>query len=408
MFSLCAVIHYALHHDKPELRKPNHFDADQIPESLRAVLSKGMEANPRKRFLHAEEMLSLFRDAKQRDQAERLRQEEAKQKAADETKRCEEQQQAEEEAKRKTISKSKTWIAAFIQQQGEEAKRKTDQAEGLRQAAAKRKADDEKKRREEQQQADQEAKRKASTRYKCGDVITNSLGMKFAWVPPGTSWLGGWNGTPGQEQFTLDKGLWCGVYPVTQAEWKAVLGDEPSHFEGKPRHPVESVSWNRVQEFLEKLNAKSRDSGLLYRLPTEQEWEYICRGGPLTQDQSKYHFYFAKSKTDLTPTPTNDLSSKQANFDGNHPAGSAVMGPYLQATSEVGLYLPNPLGIYDLVGNVWEWTSSLYESGGSDRVIRGGSWGNGGVFCTAAYRSTYAPGNACNGVGFRLLAVPVG
>ena len=194
--------------------------------------------------------------------------------------------------------------------------------------------------------------------------------MKFAWVPPGRSWLGGGGGNPGTQEFTLPKGLWCGVYPVTQAEWQAVMGNNPSHFAGNPRHPVEQVSWNDVQEFLQKLNSRLADGGLTFRLPSEEEWEYICRGGPISQAQSAYHFYFARSKTDLTSAPTNDLSSRQANFDGNHPAGSASKGPYLQATSEVGLYLPNPLGIYDLHGNVWEWTSTPE---GSSRLIRGGS-----------------------------------
>ena len=185
--------------------------------------------------------------------------------------------------------------------------------------------------------------------------------MKFAWVPPGESWLGGGGGKPGTKQFTLKEGLWCGVYPVTQAEWQAVMGDNPSQFKDNPRYPVETVSWNRVQDFIKELNQRKREEGLLYRLPTEEEWEYICRGGPLSQDQSKYHFYFARSKSDLTPAPSNDLSSTQANFNGNYPAGSAAKGPYLQRPCDVGLYLPNPLGIYDLHGNVWEWTSSVYE-----------------------------------------------
>jgi len=192
---------------------------------------------------------------------------------------------------------------------------------------------------------------------------------------------------------------------VTQAEWQAVMDNNPSHFKGNPRYPVEKVSWNDVQQFIERLNQRTRGNGLLYRLPTEEEWEYIYRGGPLSQDQSKYHFYFAQSKTDLTPAPTNDLSSRQANFAGNYPAGSASKGPYLEATSEVGLYLPNPLGIYDLHGNVWEWTST---ETGSGRVFRGGSWLTYGVSCSASVRSGREPDGAYGDLGFRLLAVPVG
>ncbi len=71
-------------------------------------------------------------------------------------------------------------------------------------------------------------------RGKVGDTISNSLGMKFAWVPPGKSWLGGGGGKPGTTEFTLDQGLWCGVYPVTQAEWQAVMGNNPSQLQGQP------------------------------------------------------------------------------------------------------------------------------------------------------------------------------
>jgi formylglycine-generating enzyme required for sulfatase activity len=231
--------------------------------------------------------------------------------------------------------------------------------------------------------------------------------MQFAWVPPGDSWLGGGGGKPGTKPFTLRRGLWCGVYPVTQAEWQAVMGDNPSYFKGNPRYPVETVSWNRVQDFLKQLNQRASGERLLYCLPTEEEWEYICRGGPLSKEPSKYHFYFARSKTDLTPAPSNDLSSTQANFNGTFPAGSAPKGPYLERPSDVGLYVPNPLGIYDLHGNVWELTSSV-DQGGSSRLIRGGSWRTYGTHCTASIRRAAAPDVAIINMGFRLLAVPSG
>jgi formylglycine-generating enzyme required for sulfatase activity len=227
--------------------------------------------------------------------------------------------------------------------------------------------------------------------------------MGFAWVPPGDSWLGGGDGKPGTKKFTLSQGLFCGVYPVTQAEWQAVMGNNPSRFEGNPRYPVESVSWNDVQQFIKQVNQRARGDGFVYRLPTEEEWEYICRGGYINQDQSKYHFYFARSKTDRAPAPTNSLSSTQANFDGRHPAGTAAKGPYLHSPCDVGLYLPNPLGIYDLHGNVWEWTSSQR---GSDRVMQGGCWNDRGVSCWASSRSWSDPGLTRSYLGFRLLAVP--
>src|SRR5262249_50040653 len=137
------------------------------------------------------------------------------------------------------------------------------------------------------------------------------------------------DGKPGTTPFTLPHGCWCGVYPVTQADWQAVMGDTPSHFKGNPRYPVESISWKRMQEYLKKLNDRLSGDGLLYRLPTEQEWEYIGREGPVPHAQRPSPSSFARSKTDLTPAPTNNLSSTQADFDGNHPAGSAAKGPYL-------------------------------------------------------------------------------
>jgi formylglycine-generating enzyme required for sulfatase activity/tRNA A-37 threonylcarbamoyl transferase component Bud32 len=342
VFSLCAVMHYALHYDKPELRKPHRFSPSQAPEGLRDALTRGLKANVAERLLDAGHLLQVFLPVAMR----------------------------------------------------------VDNAKPMR---------------------------------KIGDVIeiplTSSLKMKFAWVPPGQGWLGGGGGKPGQSPFTLPTGLWCGVYPVTQAEWQAIMGDNPSWIKSPPRHPVESVPWRRVQEFLKTLNTKLRDGGLLYRLPTEQEWEYICRGGHLSSpDQSKYQFYFAKSRTDLTPVRTNDLSSRQANFNGEYPTGSAPKGPDLQATSEVGLYLPNPLGVYDLHGNVWEWTSSEEDWGqsdykpprhlrrGSERtsseedlrlVVRGGSWGGNGLDCTASVRGSRNQAEGGGSVGFRLLAVPV-
>jgi formylglycine-generating enzyme required for sulfatase activity/tRNA A-37 threonylcarbamoyl transferase component Bud32 len=335
VFSLCAVIHYALNYDKPELRKPNRFSPALIPESVRTAVTHGLKHNADERLRDAGQLLAAISSSEEHN------------------------------------------LLMLASPAGDPM---------------------------------------------IGTVIRNRLGMSFAWVPPGDSWLGGGDGKPGSQKFTLKQGLWCGVYPVTQAEWQALMGNNPSHFQGNPRYPVEQVSWNDVREFLGKLNQNSGGDGLLYRLPTEEEWEYICRGGPVSQNQSSYHFYFARSKTDLTPAPTNDLASTQANFDGKYPVGSASKGPFLERPCDVGLYLPNPLGIYDLHGNVWEWTTSKQ---GSYAEIQGGSWNNGGDVCAAASRggrivepgshyltSSYQgwrlPGSANGYLGFRLLAVPSG
>jgi formylglycine-generating enzyme required for sulfatase activity len=240
---------------------------------------------------------------------------------------------------------------------------------------------------------------------KPGDTITNALGMKFAYAPPGNSWLGGGGGKMGTVPFTLSEPIWCGVFPVTHAQLQTVVEFRPPKQKGPqdPNYPVEMISLSKAQEFLSKLNSQLAGDGLAYRLPTEEEWEYVCRGGPITQDQSKYHFYFAKSKKDFTPTPSNSLSSQEANFNGNYPAGSASKGPFLDRRSEVGTYLPNPLGVYDMHGNVSQWTIT---SGGSGYVIRGGSWFAKADQCTATIRRTPGPKTSLQGVGFRLMAVP--
>ena len=235
--------------------------------------------------------------------------------------------------------------------------------------------------------------------------LTETQSITMGWVPPGQSWLGSDGGKQATTSFTLDKGLWCGIYPVTQKQWQAVMGNNPSHFKGKPNNPVEMVSWNDVQVFLQKLNAVSSRSSFLYRLPTADEWEYILRGGPISKTQSQYHYYFASSKTDLTSVASNDLSSTQANFNGNYPAGSGKKGPFLETTSAVGNYLPNPLGTYDMHGNVYELT---FTKKGSDRVICGGGWLSLGDYCRASGRFGRDPDSRDDDRGFRVLAVPVG
>ncbi len=241
-----------------------------------------------------------------------------------------------------------------------------------------------------------------------GDVrqikVMDTLSIPFAWVPPGQSWLGGGDGKEGETPFTLDKGLWCGIYEVKQEEWQAVMGNNPSYFKDKPNLPVEQVSYNNAIEFIENLNNRSKKSGYLFRLPSEKEWEYILRGGPIPKVQSRYNFYFASSKTDLTAVATNDLSSTQANFDGNYPDGGGKIGPCLEQTSTVGNYLPNPLGIYDMHGNVWEWTST---EKGAARLYCGGSWLNVGGTCKSSNRFRDVPIFRNSLLGFRLLAVPV-
>ncbi|NUN99305.1 MAG: SUMF1/EgtB/PvdO family nonheme iron enzyme [Saprospiraceae bacterium] len=176
---------------------------------------------------------------------------------------------------------------------------------------------------------------------------------------------------------------------VTQAQWQAIMGSNPSEFKDCPTCPVEQVSWEDVQEFLKKLNDLS--SGAKYRLPTEAEWEYAARGG-------------AKSNKGYLYAGSNDLK-EVAWYEGN--SGSK--------THPVGQKMKNELGLYDMTGNVYEWCSDWYgdypsaaqnnpagPKSGSDRVLRGGSWYSDPLFCRVAYRNFVTPGNRSDSVGFRL------
>ncbi len=241
------------------------------------------------------------------------------------------------------------------------------------------------------------------------------LGMNFVHLPKGTFYMG-WDGPdkPGKPTETTED-FEIAVTAVTQGQWQALMGNNPSWFskdgEGKEKvkdipdddlkqFPVENVSWNMAQEFIKKLNEKERGRGWLYRLPTEAEWEYACRGGATIEEECSHHFYFDK--------PPDDLSSEEANFNGNFPFGIAKKGKYLERTTKLGSYPPNKLGLYDMHGNVWQFCEDLYEKGGSDhRVARGGWWGNAGSLCPAAFRGRGPPSSRVSHVGFRLVRVRV-
>ena len=180
--------------------------------------------------------------------------------------------------------------------------------------------------------------------------------------------------------------FYIGKYEVTQAQWKAVMGSNPSSFKGD-NLPVEHVSWNEVQEFIRKLNAAT---GKQYRLPTEAEWEFACRGG-----LKSAHYKYSGSNN------LNDVGWYSDN-SGN-------------TTHPVGTKLPNELGIYDMSGNVWEWCNDWYgayssvaqtnpqgPASGSARVLRGGSWSYDARFVRVSFRYYITPDYRINFLGFRL------
>jgi len=236
--------------------------------------------------------------------------------------------------------------------------------------------------------------------------ITNSLGMEFVYIPPGTFMMGSPSGEKGrlkdekQHRVTLTKGFYMQTTEVTQGQWRAVMGSNPSHFKSCGDDcPIEKVSWNDVQKFIQKLNQRE-DSGA-YRLPTEAEWEYTCRAGSTTA--------FANG----------GISELHCGYDSNLSAMGWYCGNSNKKTHSVARKNPNTWGLYDMHGNVFEWCQDWYgnypsssvtdptgPSGGLNRVMRGGSWNGGAMYCHSANRLDANPGNRIYYVGFRLLRNP--
>jgi serine/threonine protein kinase len=187
----------------------------------------------------------------------------------------------------------------------------------------------------------------------------------------------------------LINGFYIGKYEVTQKEWVKIMGSNPSYYKGD-NLPVENVSWKDVQEYIRKLNAKTRKN---YRLPTEEEWEYAARGG----NRSKGYKYSGSNNID-------EVGWYEANSNNR--------------THEVGTKKPNELGIYDMSGNVWEWCNDWYDenyykngprffetqggSSGTCRVLRGGSWNSYDYYCRSTNRNWVNPNLRNYFFGFRL------
>ncbi len=238
---------------------------------------------------------------------------------------------------------------------------------------------------------------------KSGDLMPD--GMVF--VKGGTFQMGSPNTeadrSSDDEQHEVElSDFYIGKYEIIQKQWREVMGDNPSYFKDCDNCPVEQISWNDIQEFIQKLN---QQTGQTYRLPTEAEWEYAARGGG-------NDVFFGNGKNIADP--------KEINFNGSEPYKNkySVTEEYRQKTIPVGsLIVPNALGLHDMSGNVYEWCSDWYDSdyykncppknptgptNGSYRVIRGGSWGNDAQACRTINRDSDAPGSRNYSVGFRL------
>jgi formylglycine-generating enzyme required for sulfatase activity len=215
-----------------------------------------------------------------------------------------------------------------------------------------------------------------------------------------------------QHQVTISA-FYMGKYQVTQAEYEAVMGTNPSWFNGS-NLPVECVSWYDAAEFCNRLSQRegltlaysgSGDNIISnwnangYRLPTEAEWEYACRAGT------------------TTPFSTgNNITTSQANYYGYGPYNNNAAGIYRETTTPVGSFAPNPWGLYDMHGNVWEWCWDWYGSyssgaqnnprgpvSGDYRVVRGGSWYYFGRYLRSAFRNFNYPSSRNYFIGFRLV-----
>jgi formylglycine-generating enzyme required for sulfatase activity len=231
--------------------------------------------------------------------------------------------------------------------------------------------------------------------------LGNNVKMELVRVNAGTFQMGspatekGRAGNEIQHTVTISKPYFICKYPVTQAQYEALMGVNPSEFKA-PLKPVEMVNWDETHEFCSKLALKT---GKLLRLPTEAEWENACRAGTTTP------FHFGEN-----------ISTDQANYDGNFTYGDGSKGIYRQQTTQVGTFPPNAWGIYDMHGNIWEWCGDWYgpytadvvtdpkgPETGKHRVMRGGSWNYRPALCRSATRYWDAPQERSSRRGFRLV-----
>ncbi len=228
--------------------------------------------------------------------------------------------------------------------------------------------------------------------------------LEMVWIPGGSFLMG----SPEEETGRFDREtpqhrvsvppFFFGKYPVTQAQWEAIVGENPSRFRGEQR-PVEMISFEDALQFCEKLSARHSRQ---YRLPSEAEWEYACRAGSVTP----FHFGSA-------------ITAELANYDATHSYASEPAGEYRGETTPVGSFLPNGFGLYDMHGNVWEWCADpwhsdyedaprnglVWEEGGDEslRVMRGGAWDILPKGCRSAFRDFDSPDNREASYGLRVV-----
>ncbi len=233
-----------------------------------------------------------------------------------------------------------------------------------------------------------------------GSEFINGVGMDMVWCQPGTFQMGSPLDEFGRyehelpHQVTLSKGYWIGRYAVTQDQWVALVGENPSRFkDGSSSAPVERVNWEEAADFCKRLSERERQrksvpDGWEYRLPSGAQWEYACRAG-----------------TDSPYSHGDSLDPDLANYDSTR-----------GQTAEVGSYPANPWGIYDMHGNVWEWCQDWngdYPMGpvtdprgaghGRERIARGGAWFSPARDCRSAARMPLPPTQSFDFLGLRVV-----
>ena len=235
--------------------------------------------------------------------------------------------------------------------------------------------------------------------------LGNGVILEMAAIPGGTFIMGspekedGRSGREGSQHQVTVPSFFMGKYPVTQAQYQAITGTNPSRFKSDNR-PVENVSWNNAVAFCEKL---SQRTGKTYRLPSEAEWEYACRAGTTTP------FYFGETITTVL-----------ANYN-NYTYGQGFKGEYREKTTKIRSFkVANNFGLYDMHGNVWEWCQDHwhdnYEGAPTDgsawldnkknnnrKLLRGGSWDDYPENCRSAYRNHHYLGLNNDNIGFRVV-----
>jgi len=269
------------------------------------------------------------------------------------------------------------------------------------------------------------------------EVRGDNLGrvrQRFRWIPPGTFWMGSPAGEPGRYSnegprhlVTLSRGYWMAETPCTQALWEAVMGENPSRFRNE-RHPVERVSWLEVQKFLARLNELGE--GGRFDLPSEAQWEYACRADSAT---AVYPAGTGTGELKILGEHNAPALDAIAWYGGNSEAPAEIKDAYdssawrekqrpheRASTQAVGLKLPNAWGLYDMLGNVWEWCLDRYENyeerpmidpshvgqredADVSRVFRGGSWSDHARLVRCAVRSALPAAYRDDDLGFRLV-----